>query len=49
MNQDYSDHFDEFNEATIADAAKRFESMLQRKKLPTLAKKYLSHFQNITW
>ena len=34
MNQDYSDHFDEFNEATIADAAKRFETMLQRKESP---------------
>ena len=34
MNQDYGEQFDEFNEATLADAAKRFELMLQRKEAP---------------
>ena len=34
MNQEYNDQFDEFNEATLADAAKRFESMISKKESP---------------
>jgi hypothetical protein len=34
MNQDFNEHFDEFNEATLADAAARFEKMIQKKEVP---------------
>jgi hypothetical protein len=50
MNQDFSEYFDESNEATMADAARRFESMIKKKKPLILVRRFSNRWWNtIFW